>query len=330
MARHLEFLDEELKVVKEQSKTIPGSELVACHRIMVRLKIVKNQHKDITAMIQFPDDYPNVPLLVELKSNTFGYKLLEGLTKMCEEEAKKLLKKQQIMVVLKMIFQFIEDNPLCVCSDEISYIKRELMKDSDKIKLLQKQAQILLKVAEGSYYFTLKCDVPDVYFTSQLQVSISEHNFPEVLSSHFLGQSVEISRRAVKPPLKKGKKDPPFEPKPSLKDIAIFLFKHVKRYPHEICPYCKELLLPEDPKTLATDPADPKFIERVYCTHLYHHGCLDVYFKTPPFTGGKKCMECGQRIYHNKWKITPELAEARWAHKEARQRELDEVVDFLQ
>jgi hypothetical protein len=40
MAHNLEFLDEELKVVKVQSKTIPGSELVACHRIMVRLKIV--------------------------------------------------------------------------------------------------------------------------------------------------------------------------------------------------------------------------------------------------------------------------------------------------
>jgi hypothetical protein len=45
-------------------------------------------------------------------------------------------------------------------------------------------------------------------------------------------------------------RDPPFEPKPSLKDIAIFLFKQVKRYPHEICPFCKELLLPEDSKVI--------------------------------------------------------------------------------
>lgn len=42
------------------------------------------------------------------------------------------------------------------------------------------------------------------------------------------------------------------------------------------------------------------------------------------------CPACGKRIYHEKWKATPELAEARWAHQEARHRELSEVVDFLE
>ena len=46
--------------------------------------------------------------------------------------------------------------------------------------------------------------------------------------------------------------------------------------------------------------------------------------------GGKKCPACGKRIFHEKWKVTPELAEARWAHKEARNRELDEVTDFFE
>ena len=51
--------------------------------------------------------------------------------------------------------------------------------------------------------------------------------------------------------------------------------------------------------------------------------------KTPPFEGGKKCLACPNRIYHEKWKVTPELAEARWAHEQARNRELGEVVDFF-
>ena len=46
-------------------------------------------------------------------------------------------------------------------------------------------------------------------------------------------------------------------------------------------------------------------------------------------TGGKKCLECGKRIYHDKWNITPKLAEDRWAHQEARKREIEEVSDFL-
>ena len=49
-----------------------------------------------------------------------------------------------------------------------------------------------------------------------------------------------------------------------------------------------------------------------------------------PFTGGKKCLACDKRIYHEKWKVTPELAEARWAHEQARERELGEVVEFFE
>ena len=47
------------------------------------------------------------------------------------------------------------------------------------------------------------------------------------------------------------------------------------------------------------------------------------------FPGGKKCPGCSQRIFHEKWKVTPELAEARWAHEQAKSRELGEVVEFF-
>lgn len=33
------------------------------------------------------------------------------------------------------------------------------------------------------------------------------------------------------------------------------------------------------------DPTDHQFVERVYCNHLFHYGCLDKYMKTPPFQG---------------------------------------------
>ena len=52
--------------------------------------------------------------------------------------------------------------------------------------------------------------------------------------------------------------------------------------------------------------------------------------KTPPFKGGKNCPLCNKRIYHEKWRLTPEVAEARWASKEARDRELEEVAEFFE
>ena len=62
------------------------------------------------------------------------------------------------------------------------------------------------------------------------------------------------------------------------------------------------------------------------------HAFSDHYLTTSCFdyvSGGKKCLSCDARIYHDKWSITPEVAEARWAHKQAKERELDEVIDFM-
>ena len=44
---------------------------------------------------------------------------------------------------------------------------------------------------------------------------------------------------------------------------------------------------------------------------------------------GKKCPKCNQRIFHDKFNVQPKLAEDRWAHQEARKREIAEVADFL-
>lgn len=39
---------------------------------------------------------------------------------------------------------------------------------------------------------------------------------------------------------------------------------------------------------------------------------------------------CGVRIAHDRWALNVSLAEARWALQQARERELEEVKDFLQ
>lgn len=46
-------------------------------------------------------------------------------------------------------------------------------------------------------------------------------------------------------------------------------------------------------------------------------------------TGGKKCLKCKERLFHDKWNVAPKLAEERWAHQEARKREVAEVAEFL-
>lgn len=39
---------------------------------------------------------------------------------------------------------------------------------------------------------------------------------------------------------------------------------------------------------------------------------------------------CNVRLSHDRWGLSVKLAEARWAQQQARERELEEVKDFLQ
>lgn len=43
-----------------------------------------------------------------------------------------------------------------------------------------------------------------------------------------------------------------------------------------------------------------------------------------------KKTTCGVRVSHDRWALNVKLAEARWAQQQARERELEEVKDFLQ
>ena len=53
-----------------------------------------------------------------------------------------LMIKSQVLVIIKFIKSFIDEHPLCVCHEEIAYIKRELLGPNDEMKLKQKTSQV--------------------------------------------------------------------------------------------------------------------------------------------------------------------------------------------
>ncbi|XP_017893319.1 uncharacterized protein LOC108632940 [Ceratina calcarata] len=322
------FIDDELQEVSKLCQNvIDGSRLVSCVRTMVRVEITRTKFKTIIVCIQFPENYPSDPLLIELKSKTLSVKLLDGLTEVCERECKKLLGKAQVLPILKFIRNFIDENPLICCYDEISAVKNILQND-DELKLKQKYSCIGLKVQEGLYYFKAKIEVSDNYPVTCVTIEDADTNFPPLFTRHFLGQAREIARQCVEPPLRK-KSQSPFTPSPSLKIVASFLIQSVKSLPREHCQSCRQTCLPANPENAERNETADMHVERLYCGHLFHLQCLVKYMKTPPFHGGKKCPTCKQRIYHEKWGVSDRLAEARWAHQQARARELAEVEDFF-
>ena len=77
--------------MEANTKFLPGSVEIfffGCYR--------RTEFKELTAHFQFSPDYPASPLIIELKSKPLDFKLLQGLEKVCTEEAQKYLNKQQV------------------------------------------------------------------------------------------------------------------------------------------------------------------------------------------------------------------------------------------
>ena len=287
----------------------------------------KSDFKTVTICLTYPVDYPKNHILVELKSKTLSRKLLDGLEKVAENEAKKHKNSPHVIPTLKMISAFVNDNPLACCYEEVSKVK-ELLGEDGTLKLSQKTSSMTLQVSKQKYYFKCKIIVPNNYPKERVTFENIDCNFPRVFRAWFTEQAKEISRRCVEPPLRPKPNKPPFQPRPSVNPAVCFLVENVKRYVDEVCQKCQKRAFPEDPAKAVHNENAAAHVERVYCSHVYHHDCLILYMKTPPFEGGKKCLACKNRIYHEKWKVTPELAEARWAHEQARNRELGDCVDM--
>ncbi|KAH3724365.1 uncharacterized protein LOC127852309 [Dreissena polymorpha] len=323
-----EALAAELEEAKHVIPTLEGFTLVTCVPAQVRAGYKQTDYKHVNVILQFPDRYPQEPVVIQLTSKTLSERLLASLVRMCDEDVRGRLGQRQVLPVMRYVREFIVNNPLCVACDEITAIKRHLIAEMDKLKLKQELSAVHLKIVQDLYWMNLKLTVPDNYPVEQVSIEAAESNFPDLLKKFFVGQALEIARRCAQPPLKPKPRDPPFKPRPSLLEVCQFLVTEcVKRYPQLNCPCCRERVMLRDPEAVAKDPR--KRVERVYCGHLYHHGCLAKYLKTPPFKEGKFCPDCGKQIFHEKWRLPPELAEARWASKQARQRELAEVTDFL-
>jgi len=272
---------DELKDIKARLKNlVPNSEIIACHEANIQIKVVRTPHKQCLCQFQFPSNYPDGAMLVELKSKVFSDKVLNTMTQLIETELKKMTGRVQVVSAIKYVNTFIQDNPLLVCADEVSKIKKNLVQEQDDFKVKQKAGVITYKMSCNKYYLHVKMSIPDLYPTESVKIEFKGSNFPKLLETHFVAQSIEISRRCVEAPLKKNPKAQPFEVKPSLYPVVEYLSgESIHMFPIEKCPYCKKQALKEDPEKNVTDENADDFVEWIYCNHIYHHSCLDKYMK---------------------------------------------------
>lgn len=92
----------------------------------------------------------------------------------------------QVVLMVHFLKQFLIDNPLCIVNDEVGKVKKELLSDEDRCKLMQSSSQILLKIKEEEYYMGFKITVPPDYPAKQIQYVKGQQNISFYLSSNIL------------------------------------------------------------------------------------------------------------------------------------------------
>lgn len=76
---------------------------------------------------------------------------MDGLVRVCEQELEKHKGKEQLLPLIKFINEFITSNPFMVCPEELSFIKKELIREQDEVKIKQKSGTIHYKAFQGRW-----------------------------------------------------------------------------------------------------------------------------------------------------------------------------------
>ena len=175
-SKNSKIIEDELDEIRRCCESqIPTSKVVTAIPAMLRVEIEKTVHRKIVCCLMFPPDYPNAPILVELKGKHLAQKLLDGLTKVIDKELKSVVPRPQALWVLRFVAKFLEDTPLAVCSEEIAKVKSSLGPE-DNLKLSQKSSTVTVTVFKEKYFLTARISVPPDYPMRQVNLTIDVHS----------------------------------------------------------------------------------------------------------------------------------------------------------
>jgi hypothetical protein len=128
-----------------------------------------------------------------------------------------------------------------------------------------------------------------------------------------------------------------------LATIRYVVERTVRELPTQLCPICQAPVLPADPalqRDALQRPGEPSGgrsagapklepIERSFCGHWFHAGCLEARLTVPPFRMACAHPRCGKDVYHPKFSDRVDKLEKRWALEQAKTREISELAGMM-
>jgi hypothetical protein len=163
------FINDELREIRTNQKKWTSLELKACHKALIQADIRYTEYKHVVMNIQFSDNYPQTPLLIELKSKTIPDSVLKKMGELCDKELLKYIGMRQVDGVMSYVCEFISSTPFIVCSEEINYIKNNIVREGDELKLKHKAGGIYYKAYQDRYFMEFKLTVPFDYPSTHVQ-----------------------------------------------------------------------------------------------------------------------------------------------------------------
>ena len=296
---------------------------------VVHLILRHNQYK-LSVDVKVPYMYPEDGVIIDIVSSNFP------------KEMQNMFKAQAEDIVRRCVAGFNPEDALaCTLNPEsnrlaIMKVSNSNNKDvkitSDAIKGLQHDVQVLKQIS----------DLRDMNNSKDKRNQNMLHSIKERrIARKDLKRLAKLESRAdneEEERLRKQEQEemisllnskPSGSSQPSLLVTSQYLLKHcVEKLVSMKCQCCNELVMPSDVNSKVL--SDPKSIMRpirTFCGHWLHWKCLNHWLTTPPFL--RQCGVCHRRIYHSDWPSDHKKLERAWQNKQAREREMNDVADFL-
>lgn len=311
------FIAAELQSIRDN---LPADSVRAAVPGLVQLEIARSPHARLILQAHFPSTYPATALSVFLKSGTLPVTALKRLEQFADSAARE--RSQAALPAVEFVYErvsrVVRHNFLLLASDEVRGLRARYEKParfSVGIDTRDARGEVTVTVACANYTTVGRFAVPPEYPAKECAFEIEGSDVPPSLRTIFTAMTRETGRKLIKP----DPKEPPVVAKTLRPMVEFFVDELAGRYPLEKCQMCSRRMLPEVAADISIPRPKPARIIRLYCSHLFHAGCLAKYLETPPFNEPKRCPSagCGKRIYHQKYKTAGnvKLAEKRWAQK---------------
>lgn len=319
-----DVVDEELRVLARER---PAHELMTLSRELVTLLLQTTPVKRVVVNVQFPAGYPAAAgLHFQLTSSQLGDASLSKLHELAQRRLSVDCAGQpQLLSLARLLDRAMRTLMLLPCVEDIAALRRTFadLATDDRAGCVLFSVRSNAGDAAYEHRSDVRACVPDAYPAEPVRVTVVQSTLPAALVDVIVAHANEEARKLSNAQ----------PPKPSLVEAVTTAHSVADSIATAVCQVCALRVLPARAGAgpLALPPAGSRDSpERLYCGHWYHLACVDKYLHEPPFVAeGKPCLVCRRRVLTQRWDADHKTLERRWASKQAKQREVEDVADML-